>query len=67
MTVEEIKKEISENKHCEEFRIKCKNCKYWGYNNGKVKNSYGDSKCLLLKKEVYGLSFCRNFAEKVDK
>lgn len=56
-----IKKEISQQINCSIEEIKCKNCFYWGYNNGKEMNSTGDSRCSKRKEKTFALNFCRKF------
>ena len=41
--------------------IICRDCKYWGGNNGKKINSVGDSRCLKLKRITHAMNYCNNF------
>ncbi len=67
MTIQEMKIQAAENNNCPIEEVKCKNCKYWGYNNGFCMNSMGDSKCLhpKVKGKSFALNFCKGF-KKLD-
>lgn len=41
--------------------IVCRDCKYWGGNNGKTINSVGDSRCLKLKRITHAMNYCNSF------
>lgn len=42
--------------------IICRDCKYWGGNNGKAINSVGDSRrCLKLKRITHAMNYCNSF------
>ena len=41
--------------------IVCRDCKYWGGNNGKVVSSTNDSKCLKLRRKVNAMNYCNSF------
>lgn len=40
--------------------IVCRNCKYWGYNNGKPMNAE-ESQCLRLKRRTHACQYCKDF------
>lgn len=41
--------------------IICRDCKHWGFNNGKPMDSVGNSKCLKLKYKTHACNYCRSF------
>lgn len=63
MTAIEIKTNIANALNVNECIIKCRYCKYWGFNRGKVMNSMGESRCQIRKKDnmVGACQFCRKF------
>lgn len=61
-----IKEEIALRNDCEIDAIECKNCRYWGYNNGKEMNSTGDSRCSIRREKTFALQFCKKFKKKEE-
>ena len=69
MTAQEIRKELADHYGYEDARkVCCYNCKYWGFNCGKVLNSQSESRCTKRKKEwTWASQYCRGFALKSEK
>lgn len=44
--------------------IICRDCIYWGYNNGKPMNDVGESRCLRLKRRTHACQYCSGFSSK---
>ena len=61
----EIKKELAERYEVEERQVQCYNCRYWGFNCGKVLNSRCESRCTKRKKDwTWASQYCRGFVPK---
>ena len=54
MTAFEIREELANRYNLEIRNICCYQCKYWGFNCGKVLNSYCESRCTKRKKTGHG-------------
>ena len=53
MTAQEIRNELANRYSYEDARkVCCYNCKYWGFNCGKVLNSRCESRCTKRKKRT---------------
>lgn len=52
MTAFEIRKELANRYNLEIHNVCCYHCKYWGFNCGKVLNSYCESRCTKRKKRL---------------
>lgn len=66
MTAQEIRNELANRYSYEDTRkICCYNCKYWGFNCGKVLNSRCESRCTKRKKDwTWASQYCRGFVPK---
>ena len=49
--------------NCDSKKI-CKNCKYWGFNNGLMLSSVGTSMCKKLKRMTQRCGTCTGFIRK---
>ena len=69
MTTQEIRNELANRYGYEDARkVCCYNCKYWGFNCGKVLNSYCESRCTKRKKDwTWASQYCRGFVPKSEK
>ena len=69
MTAQEIRNELANRYGYEDARkVCCYNCKYWGFNCGKVLNSYCESRCTKRKKDwTWSSQYCRGFVPKPGK
>lgn len=66
MTAQEIRNELANRYSYKDTRkVCCYNCKYWGFNNGKVLNSLCESRCTKRKKDwTWSSQYCRGFIPK---
>lgn len=69
MTADEIKAIVAEGQNCAIEEVCCRNCKYWGWNRGKVMNSMGECRCYHRKDraKTWSRQFCRGFEKMLDK
>ena len=68
MTAFEIQKELANRYNLEIRNVCCYQCKYWGFNCGKVLNSYNESRCTKRKKDwTWARQYCRGFVPKAEK
>lgn len=61
-----IRKELCERyNYTDPYKVACLNCKYWGYNCGKVMNDVGESRCLKRKSQrTHAVQYCQGFVPK---
>lgn len=69
MTANDIKNNLACQFNLNPKDIGCFNCAKWGYNNGRVLNSYFESRCLRrpsksLNAKTVGNQFCAGFIPK---
>lgn len=69
MDAKTIRQELCERYgYTDPYKVCCYNCKYWGYNCGKVLNSRCESKCTKRKKDwTWASQYCRGFIPKSEK
>lgn len=47
--------------------VRCRNCHHWGYNQGKLINNIGQSRCMLRKEKADSYQWCQRFKKPIDK
>lgn len=60
-----VKNSVSDTATLTPYKVCCYNCKYWGFNCGKILNSQGVSRCTKRKKDwTWASQYCRGFVPK---
>ena len=68
MTAFEIQKELANRYNLEIRNVCCYQCKYWGFNCGKVLNAQCESRCTKRKASwTWASQYCRGFVPKSEK
>lgn len=69
MNAKTIREEVCERYgYTDPYKVRCINCKYWGYNHGKPMNDVGESKCMKRKNDrTHAVQYCRGFVPKSEK
>ena len=47
--------------------VRCRRCQYWGFNQGKIINNVGQSRCMLRKEKTDSYQWCKKFLKTLDK
>lgn len=43
--------------------VRCRRCQHWGFNQGKLINNVGQSRCMLRKEKTDSYQWCKKFCK----
>lgn len=64
----QIRAQIAINQGLEHIdEVRCRRCQHWGFNQGKIINHIGQSRCMLRKEKTDSYQWCKKFLKTLDK